>query len=88
MVLAAQRTMLWVFYHRSTSARPGSPMLVTMMALSYRQIVLNGAKERPLPGPAHFGPNRSVASPVRNQRRAAGSIKSTRATVRPEGNNR
>jgi hypothetical protein len=60
-------------------------MLVTMTALSDRQVILKGAKDQRWRDPAPFGPNHSVAGPVSNRRRGAEPINPTRGTVRPEG---
>jgi hypothetical protein len=61
-------------------------MLVTMRARCYRQFVLNGAKDRRGPGPANSCLNEPLASQALNQRRFAGPVSTTKATVRPEGN--
>jgi hypothetical protein len=63
-------------------------MLTTMRALSYRQMLLNGAKDRLFPGPASFRLNGPIASRALKQRRPTGPVNTDTATVWPEGNNR
>jgi hypothetical protein len=63
-------------------------MLVTMTALSDRQVTLKGAKEQLSPAPACSRPIESIACQVPCRRRGAEPVNVTRATVRPEGNNR